>query len=104
MQETDPEDVSSSYAVKLPSEWNTTTRIMLEQSIIAIWRQLLGLELINISSDFFELGGDSLLATRLVSALCETFGTMALSVHNLPVKCTVASLVDFIEEVSLYNE
>jgi acyl carrier protein len=30
---------------------------------------------VNASSDFFELGGDSLLATRVLSAIARDFGT-----------------------------
>ena len=44
-----------------------------EQELTNIWQQLLGLELVGVHDSFFELGGDSLFATQLVSQLCKTF-------------------------------
>ncbi len=41
----------------------------LEETVAAVWRELLGLDRIGVSEDFFELGGHSLLATRLASRL-----------------------------------
>jgi acyl carrier protein len=37
-----------------------------EQAVAAIWADLLGLERVGRHDDFFQLGGNSLLATRLV--------------------------------------
>jgi amino acid adenylation domain-containing protein len=36
-----------------------------EEKLVAIWRAYLGVERIGVRDDFFELGGDSLLATRI---------------------------------------
>jgi amino acid adenylation domain-containing protein len=44
-----------------------------EQSLAAIWSQLLGVERIGRNDDFFELGGHSLLAIRLISQIRERF-------------------------------
>jgi acyl carrier protein len=38
-----------------------------EQQLLDIWAEVLRVERIGIHDDFFELGGDSLVATRLVS-------------------------------------
>ncbi|MEY8014804.1 acyl carrier protein [Mycobacterium servetii] len=43
--------------------------------IVDIFRRVLGTPEVNESSDFFELGGDSLLATRVLSAIAREFGT-----------------------------
>jgi hypothetical protein len=43
--------------------------------IVRIFRRVLDTPEVNASSDFFELGGDSLLATRVLSALARDFGT-----------------------------
>lgn len=46
--------------------------------IIQIFRRVLNTPEVNASSDFFELGGDSLLATRVLSAIARDFGTELL--------------------------
>lgn len=46
--------------------------------IVAIFRRVLNTAEVNASSDFFDLGGDSLLATRVLSAIARDFGTELL--------------------------
>jgi acyl carrier protein len=41
----------------------------LERRIAAVWRQVLGFEQIGIDDNFFDLGGDSLIAIRVVSRM-----------------------------------
>jgi amino acid adenylation domain-containing protein len=45
-----------------------------ERALAAIWRRLLGVEGISSEVSFFELGGQSLLATQLLSAIGQRFG------------------------------
>jgi acyl carrier protein len=47
---------------------------MSPDEIIEIFRRVLNTPEVNGSSDFFELGGDSLLATRVLSAIARDFG------------------------------
>jgi len=49
-------------------------RSPLEHQIAGIWEGLFGLAPIGATDDFFDLGGDSLLAAALVSAIEETCG------------------------------
>src|SRR5579862_5103222 len=39
--------------------------------IAAIWSEILGLEAVAADADFFELGGDSLAAVRMLAAVTE---------------------------------
>lgn len=45
-----------------------------DKQILKIWEDLFGKKTISIDSDFFEMGGHSLLAGRLVSKIVSTFG------------------------------
>lgn len=42
--------------------------------IVQIFRRVLDVPRVYANSDFFELGGDSLLATRVLSAIAREFG------------------------------
>src|SRR5690606_32629366 len=53
-----------------------------EEQIAAIWCEVLGVDRIGTSDDFFDLGGHSLLATQLVARVRQTFGATA-SVRTL---------------------
>ena len=47
------------------------TQSGIESSLIAIWTELLGIENIKAGDNFFDLGGDSLLALQVASRLRE---------------------------------
>lgn len=70
-----------------------------EQAIAQIWSELLGIEEIGAHDSFLELGGDSLLAVRLISRLRDVFN------QDLPLRvifeaATVAELAKAIEPQS----
>jgi len=54
----------------------------LQKVLAAVWREVLGFERIGTDNDFFALGGDSLLATQVISRLRELF-RMPLSPNTL---------------------
>ncbi|WP_231562112.1 type I polyketide synthase [Colwellia psychrerythraea] len=58
-----------------------------EEILVAIWQNVLGIEQIGIQDHFFDLGGDSLIATRVISAIRKT-----LSVNE-----SLFSIRDFFE-------
>ncbi|MGI9608863.1 MAG: amino acid adenylation domain-containing protein, partial [Acidimicrobiia bacterium] len=45
-----------------------------EQAIVEVWEQVLGIEPIGITDDFFELGGDSLAALQAIVAVGNALG------------------------------
>ena len=70
-------------------------RTPVEEALVDIWQDLLGIEKIGVHHDFFQLGGHSLLATRLVARIRETLN------RELPLKAlfdapTIAELAESI--------
>jgi amino acid adenylation domain-containing protein len=63
----------------------------LEAEVADVWRDLLRVEDVRREDDFFELGGDSLLATIVLGRLREAHG-VALSIETLFEAPTVAGL------------
>ena len=59
-------------------EWHgarlVAPRTPVEISLTEIWAELLGAERIGVTDEFFQLGGHSLLLTRMVSRVRATFG------------------------------
>jgi acyl-coenzyme A synthetase/AMP-(fatty) acid ligase/acyl carrier protein len=69
-----------------------------ERAVAAMWEQLLEVEPIGIYDDFFsELGGHSLMATRLVSRVRDAFG-VELPLRWVFERPSIAGLVAAIEE------
>jgi epothilone synthetase B len=46
---------------------------LIEEVLVGIWSQTLGIDEIGVNDNFFEMGGHSLLATRLVALLRDAF-------------------------------
>jgi acyl transferase domain-containing protein/acyl carrier protein len=47
----------------------------IEQAVVQVWQEILGIEMIGIQDNFFELGGHSLLATQIIGRLQQDFRT-----------------------------
>ncbi|MEM0578791.1 phosphopantetheine-binding protein, partial [Flavobacterium polysaccharolyticum] len=47
----------------------------IENQLVVIWQEILGLEKIGITDNFFELGGNSLKASVLINRINKTFDT-----------------------------
>ncbi|MGC9539619.1 amino acid adenylation domain-containing protein [Streptomyces sp. UG1] len=69
-------------SVGVPSEGGREPSGPVEELVAAAWRELLGAEHVGRDDDFFALGGDSLLATRLVARLREA-GLSGASIAGL---------------------
>jgi amino acid adenylation domain-containing protein len=70
----------------------------LEDSVHAIWEELLGIDSVNPDSNFFELGGDSIWAAQLLSRIRNTTG-VELSIGMLYKAPTIKELVAEIEKI-----
>lgn len=71
----------------------------LERKIADIWEKFLRIEPVGIHDDFFDLGGDSLLAVHLIAKLRESF-KIELSAHSLLNAPTIAGLAEVMGETS----
>jgi len=69
----------------------------LDKEVANIWQNLLGIEPIGIHDDFFDLGGNSLMGTQLISQLRETF-QVELPLRSLFEDPTIAGVSKIISE------
>src|SRR4029078_2647041 len=67
-----------------------------EAALAAVWRELLEAEAIGVNDDFFDLGGQSLLAIRMGVRIREAFG-VDVQLRNLFERPTVAGLAEIID-------
>jgi amino acid adenylation domain-containing protein len=74
-----------------------------ETTIAAIWSEVLKRESIGIHDSFFELGGNSLLATRINARLRQTF-QLDLPLQTLFEKPTVAALAERIAALQIASQ
>jgi amino acid adenylation domain-containing protein len=64
--EMDRPELASAYAAP---------RTPVEETLAGIWKALLGMDRVGVHDDFFELGGDSLLAVELFAQVEKIFGS-----------------------------
>ena len=69
-----------------------------EQSLSAIWKKLLKVKQIGRNSDFFELGGDSLCAIKLITEIYNEFH-VKLQIKDVFHYTTIQSLSSYIQEL-----
>ena len=66
-------------------------RTPVEQGLTEIWAEVLGLYQVGIQDNFLDLGGDSLLASQVISRMIRTF-RVELSIRSLLEASTVADM------------
>ncbi|ASS75345.1 hypothetical protein CIG75_10310 [Tumebacillus algifaecis] len=93
-------------ALPVPAQASTVEyvapRSPIEETVCAIWSEVLNVERVGIHDNFFELGGHSLLATQIISRINAAF-QLKISLQSLFQAHTVESLSAIIE-TSLFEE
>ncbi len=73
-----------------------TPRTPLEETLADIWKRVLGIKSIGIQDNFFDLGGHSLMATRIASQIRETL-LVALDLRTFFTYPSIKDLAEYIE-------
>ena len=68
-----------------------------EEQVVEIWRQVLGVEKVGVNDNFFQIGGHSLLATQVVARMSSVFGG-EIGLRRLFESPTVAELAQVVEK------
>jgi len=84
-------------SAKLQGRTLVAPRTPVEQTLAAIWSELLGLARVGIHDNFFESGGHSLLATQLISRVREKF-QVEVALRQLFERPTIELFATVIEE------
>ncbi|AOX01050.1 hypothetical protein BJP34_17820 [Moorena producens PAL-8-15-08-1] len=88
-------DVASSVLTEYVAPETETQKVLAE-----IWAEVLGIEKVGIHDNFFDLGGHSLMATKVVSRVRNTFN-LELSLSKLFQNPTIAQLAEVLVEQEL---
>lgn len=92
-----PEQIPEDQPVQVPLR-NAT-----DQQLLTIWEAVLEKKGISIKDNFFDLGGHSLKATRVVSKIHEIFG-VKIDLKTLFIEPTIEHISDYIETVRWMEE
>lgn len=71
--------------------------------LAAIWQELLGVDDIDLDDNYFDLGGDSLMAARLLAQINKVFG-ITIDVDDFVSVPTFGGMVDLLYDGSLVME
>ena len=77
----------------------TAPRTATEERMAAIWQEVLGIEKIGITDNFFNLGGDSLKAILILSKIEKNFG-IEIELKELFRRQKLSEISSFIDEMS----
>jgi amino acid adenylation domain-containing protein len=74
----------------------TPPRNQIEASMVEIWKKVLGVETVGVFDNFFEMGGHSLAATRLIAQLQSAF-QIDIPLQALFLEPTIAGMAEHVQ-------
>ncbi|TDC71422.1 thioester reductase domain-containing protein, partial [Streptomyces hainanensis] len=80
-----------------PTGESVAPRTPLEEQLAATWAEVLGLDQVGVYDDFFELGGDSVLATKVMARLKDVVEGEELSLRVLFSSPNIAAMAAHVE-------
>jgi amino acid adenylation domain-containing protein len=86
-------------AVNASTEEYTAPRNETEEKLATHWKELMGLQQVGVYDDFFKMGGDSLLAIRVLAFIKEEF-SLNIPMNVLFQFTNIADLASYISVVS----
>lgn len=90
-----PEPESLSIKKQNPSDEIVLPRTAVEKRIAKIWKDLMGLDKVGINDDFFDLGGHSLMAVRVLTRIESDLG-VRLPLTSFFHSGTIAQLAELV--------
>ncbi|MFI6901256.1 SDR family NAD(P)-dependent oxidoreductase [Nonomuraea sp. NPDC050394] len=100
-QDTVADDLASAAAAGeagLDSDDHVAPRNELESVLAGLWGEVLGARRVSVEQDFFELGGNSLVAVQLIALIRKKIG-VRLPMRSLFQVPTVAGMAGLVEEL-----
>ena len=96
-QESEPDTGTPSLPLESSGADSDAPRNQVERSLAGLWQTLLGVNHLSIHDNFFDVGGDSLLATRLFTQIGKAFGRK-LPLDTIFDAPTIAELAEVLEK------
>jgi amino acid adenylation domain-containing protein len=85
-------------AASADGEEQTETITPIEQALIEIWREVIGVEKVGVDDDFFDLGGHSVLVAQIVGRVRQVF-EVELTMRHLFGAPTISALARIVEQL-----
>ncbi|HJT57575.1 MAG TPA: AMP-binding protein [Ktedonobacteraceae bacterium] len=95
--------LGTSTIVEAQESQHIAPRNPLEQALVDIWKEVLGIEQVGVDDNFFALGGESLMATELISRMQDTF-QREIPLRILFENATIAGIVQGMETLETEEE
>ena len=87
-------DTKSLPLVKFSETHYVAPRTDLEKQLCDIWQEILNIERVGVTNNFFELGGDSIVSIQLVSRIRQSLNINYITIKDIFTHKTIAKLYD----------